>query len=924
MTYNTYANYVPWNRAGDQWLSQSSTHFEVHYLSKHQEIATRVLQIAEQIHSDLLPFFKTEFARRTHISLVDSTDFSNGWATPIFFAQIRLLMHPPDGIKNGLYSLDDWLHGLIKHEYTHILHLELSTGLAKGAQYIFGRIPLAFPFIFVPSFVKEGLAVYQETDFKRKYGRLQSDYYMMQMRMEVLRGLYSLGQISAHTRKWPYSAAYLYGAFFYDVVMKKYGPSRMQEFMEGYSSRLIPMYGLNAYMSDAYDGRDFNDLWDEFEQAMKDRFLPQIKRLQAREVTGEQIGKGNSFQVMATSPQGLMRVSHDGASPSYLQLYDGKEKEWVNLFEAPHATSLAVQTRDKLALTRQINRFDGTSYQDVFVGDEQAVSMRTVKQRFLQVHWRGNQNQLIARRIVGLRSQLWQLNPDTNEQEQIWQSELNCVVGHFSLAPSGRYLIASVKRPRQGWNLERFNFTSGKWSKVTETRATENTPHVLEGNRVVYSANYDGIFNIYVLNLSSGQVKQWTREVGGAFSPVWQPELGLVYQTYEVDGMAVKNMPRPETLRQFSIRSRTQKFNYPNPVNKKAQVSEPKPYSPWSTLRPYSLLPYVKFNVNNQRVGVNLRGHDVLHRNSYDLIFSEDIKLKKPFLSGLYLYDNRWIIASSYSYQDTIYEGVHSSTTALLQRSHLFTFWEDQISTFLGGSLEFLSSEEVERRAGVAMQLTTEERVRNVPGVAWGTHIDLIAEYYNYKYYDKVYVQLFNGKISLFSKSENKYYGYRLQAGLRHTFLLPWRFTMTLDTHAGYDTEKENKYAFEIGYDALPSDFILFERKAVRLRGYENNIQKGSRYASGTASMRHLLARIEWGYSVYPIGISDIYVTGFYDIASAWRPSSKQKWLDSVGAELTIELATGGAILPISLSYAQGLDPDFGLSAFSLAFVLPI
>lgn len=56
---------------------------------------------------------------------------------------------------------------------------------------------------------------------------------------------------------------------------------------------------------------------------------------------------------------------------------------------------------------------------------------------------------------------------------------------------------------------------------------------MMPDGKVLYSADYDGVFNIYSLDLETQQISQLTREVGGAFEPHWQAESGLVYQSYD-------------------------------------------------------------------------------------------------------------------------------------------------------------------------------------------------------------------------------------------------------------------------------------------------------------------------------------------------------------------------------------------------------
>lgn len=88
------AQSVSWDSQNQTWLSQQSDHFTINFRDGHQSQAAKSLDIAERVHNELLPFFISAPENRTEIVLVDDFDFSNGWATPFPFAQIRLFMSP--------------------------------------------------------------------------------------------------------------------------------------------------------------------------------------------------------------------------------------------------------------------------------------------------------------------------------------------------------------------------------------------------------------------------------------------------------------------------------------------------------------------------------------------------------------------------------------------------------------------------------------------------------------------------------------------------------------------------------------------------------------------------------------------------------------------------------------------------------------
>ena len=94
-TYTLAANnFVAWDKKDDQWLQQSSEHFSVNYLKKHQQHASNVLKIAEQVHHQLQPFFNVTPEKRTQIILLDDIDYLRTHESSLEYGEIRLVMSP--------------------------------------------------------------------------------------------------------------------------------------------------------------------------------------------------------------------------------------------------------------------------------------------------------------------------------------------------------------------------------------------------------------------------------------------------------------------------------------------------------------------------------------------------------------------------------------------------------------------------------------------------------------------------------------------------------------------------------------------------------------------------------------------------------------------------------------------------------------
>ena len=93
---------------GMEWQTFSSEHFYFHFIPAHKVHAERAAVIAERAWSELTQDFNWTPKDRVHVVLTDDFDYSNGWAHPEPFNQIRLFLSPPDG-NSTLEAYDDCL-----------------------------------------------------------------------------------------------------------------------------------------------------------------------------------------------------------------------------------------------------------------------------------------------------------------------------------------------------------------------------------------------------------------------------------------------------------------------------------------------------------------------------------------------------------------------------------------------------------------------------------------------------------------------------------------------------------------------------------------------------------------------------------------------------------------------------------------------
>ena len=928
------ANFVGWqdDKHEHQWLTRESEHFIIHYQQAQQAQAVKSLNIAERVHADLTLFFSYRPEDKTRMVLVDDFDFSNGWATFFPFAQIRLFSSPPDSV-NSLEVNDDWLHTLIRHEYVHILHMEMARGAPEELRDIFGRFPLLYPHAMTPSFMLEGLAVYLETDHDKAYGRLQGSYYDMLMRMEVASGeLKSLGQVSTALREWPLGSNYLYGAYFFEFLAEQYGEEAIKHYLVWYSSELLPSVMQNHRMRRS-TGNDFDDLWPKYQDWLLAKFQPQIEGIKTTDSgveVAELQGPLNLSMVPVTSlKDSYYLIENNGEDISQLVRVgpDGKEL----LADTRNLISLDVNSQGQVIASRLIPHINGQAWADIYRLQDGDWHALTDKQRFRRIRWLNN-DELIASRIVRGISELHLLNTDGDSQ-LIWSAENDeTVVGDYSISPDASYLVAAVKRPLQGWNLERFDIVNKRWETITNTTGVENSPQVLADHSILYSADYNGVYNLMHLDAQYKTVTQLSSVLSGAFLPQ-KAGNKLYFQRYTPQGFETQVtdyaqlMKKP--VKKQSLTSLQGQFNYPPAYDQKTHISQPKEYQPWRSLKPTWWFPSWVVTPEYSQFGFQTSGSDALSRHNYGFFFAYDFENLLADTNILYSYDNRYLLnfQREHEYVD-LYNGdepeyIVEQDRWTFARLNILNFFEDQLSLNAGilherktavSRDDLLEPKCVNRGnfphrtcektlTGLAWRYDSRRGFLNSPGFSDGHYMDLIMESHDVLDSD------FSGNI--------------LQAQWQGVWDLPGRQALSARIMAGYESDQAEP--FTIGGEYTLSDEILFGRDDIGLRGYEDSVQGGDSYQVNRLSYSRWLARIEDGWGIWPIGAGDLSASLFADSGAAWFDGNQVDYLTGIGVELKLEVVGFyRMLLPVTLGYAKGLDNELGKEQVYFGLSLPL
>ncbi len=475
-------------RAGDPdrvWRTVESDHFVVHFYEPHEDLAHRVAVVAERAHTTLAPALGRVPDEKTVVVLLDDTDGANGFANVLPRNRITLYATAPGG-DSGLNDHDDWLYGLVAHEYTHILHLDSIGGLATVVNKVLGKTWA--PNQIQPRWLIEGLATYEESK-RSSSGRIRSSTFDMYLRLPVLehREL-DLDAVTNGPFEFPRgNAAYLYGSKFLTYIYERYGDDvpRAMAWVAGQTT--IP-YGVNRQIHEVV-GRPFTELWTDWNAYMRDDYSVQLEAIERR---GRRDGRRLTFD------------TEGDTSPQYTA--DGKELIYIHNDGLTHQRLRAIPIGGNVGDARDVLPLDRTGawalMKDGSVVFEQGWTYRNEYSYQDLVLW-DRISDVQTRLTHGVRARDPAVSPDDAQVAFSMNGGSRSKLAVMPLVPDAE--------PRVVWEGDRYDQAfQPAWSP--------------DGTQIVFRSDRTGWTQIWKMNADGTGVTQLTfKNFQGGVDPDWQP-----------------------------------------------------------------------------------------------------------------------------------------------------------------------------------------------------------------------------------------------------------------------------------------------------------------------------------------------------------------------------------------------------------------
>ena len=509
------------------WYTLESPHFILHYHSGLEEMAQDAIRVAEEAHILLCPLLQWSPGAKTQVVLTDFVDGANGSARVVPYNLVQLQGAAPE-LRSTLNDYDDWLRGLIYHEYTHILHIDTMSGVSPFLNRIFGK-SLA-PNAALPRWYIEGLAVYTESA-RTSSGRLRSSLFRMMLRTAALENaLLSLSAITGVPSRYPGARAwYLYGAFFVDYIARTRGADSLTHFNHIYGARVLP-FGMNIVAREAF-GADIPSLYDEWLAHLEAESLASWVGERAR-------GGPEPAEVLTPRPYahdhirkrpGHNQISYlrnDGIQPRRLVLYsldDAKESE---LFEVHGGSYLWLPDGESIIMA-ELDVVEGYyTFYDLY---EVAIPSGTRRRLTEGLRARDpalspDGTQLVFVSAYSGTSDLKLMDLASGSAETLYQGSYQEQLAAPCFTPDGEQLVMSRFHgaPQGQRDLFLFELATQSWTQLTDDKALDLAPVMSPGGtEVIFASDRSGAYELYSYGLETEKLRRLTHLGTGLFEPAF-------------------------------------------------------------------------------------------------------------------------------------------------------------------------------------------------------------------------------------------------------------------------------------------------------------------------------------------------------------------------------------------------------------------
>lgn len=583
-TFNINAQFLELENlpASTKWKQINTDNFQIIFPNGFESEANRAANIMESIR---IPASQSLYnnPRKYSIVLQNRQGFPNGFVTIGPLRSEFFTISPQD---YNFLGNADWLEHLAVHEYRHLVQFSktYSTVFNKLNYWLFGEFGLGtWSSLAAPSWFKEGDAVGMETSMTVT-GRGRIPNFSMAYKANLIdKGAFNFSKQYLKSFKEFVPNHYVTGYFMTTHLKRKNGVNIWDKVLKrSFGLPFIPFAFSNAIKKET--GKNLLKTYAQMSDELKNLYTNQISNIpkSADAIINKRQGKiyTNYFYPSEIEFGAVIALKSGFSDISTFVTIDnsGKENEVFIPGIVNDPGMLSIKS-NKILWTENVfdKRWRKQSYSVIKSYDinSKEYKVLTRKSRYTSAALSPDGKQVVAiHNSVNNNNEIHLLDSYDGTVMKVFPNPNNAFYSMPSFSEDGKQLVLLKFEDRIKSIITKDNET-GK-EEIIASSELENYGHpVWYKDFILYNSSFNGIDNIYAINMNSKKIYQITNVKFGAFNPsVSNDGKFLYYNNYTVNGMDILSMPiAPDSWTPIEG-VKNLNFNYESPMVEGEGISD--------------------------------------------------------------------------------------------------------------------------------------------------------------------------------------------------------------------------------------------------------------------------------------------------------------------------------------------------------------
>ncbi|MFP4417993.1 MAG: TolB family protein [Chitinispirillaceae bacterium] len=567
-----------------EWKTTETEHFRIHFSTETEPVLHAASRIAEKAYESLAPLYNYSLDEKIDLALADYDDYSNGlaaWLDP------SIIVWVPDS-RFSLRGKSTWLNDVITHEIAHILSLGKEDGMQLVSWNLVGSymaenysVTLGEPIpamVFMPAWFAEGTAQMGSQRLGHDCWDSRRD---MLLRCAVLENkqlsLEEMGQFTHGSLG--NELVYNQGYSLTQHMERVYGTEKVSVLWKKSRDRQLFGKRFGRFVQN-HLGEHSRTIYSDWLDSLKEYYPTQVPKTPT--ATSIIWAQGTGNQAPAVSPDGKwwgwLTNQRDAFGKTDLVIAPyGKRKPSIRIPYVKECWRFDPQKPAVYYVKSQKPDSNGSYLNDLFRYDLKTRKQRRLTQsaRIYDFDISEDASRMIAVQFENGSFRLIQYDVSTGNIKPLIPGLPGNPFVSVTFSPTSSDTVVVSRVISGSSDLFKLSISEGVLRPLIADEAQQEDPHWAADGRIYFSADYDGIHNLYSVFADGTDLQRHTSAVGGFFQPHKGVNDTLLFSSYTADGFRIASCKLQSQPWDISDCSACRFDSLPTPPQKPSVQSRP-------------------------------------------------------------------------------------------------------------------------------------------------------------------------------------------------------------------------------------------------------------------------------------------------------------------------------------------------------------